>query len=160
MIRIQETTVIDAPIQRCFDLARNVEVHLIANVHSGEQALAVGEITSGFVGLGQKVTWRAKHFGMWQDLTSEMTAFRPPFFFQNTMLSGAFRSMQADHYFRSMFSGATEMVDRFRIAAAIPLAGRLAETLVLRRYMSTLNRRRCQVIKEIAESADWSKYLS
>ena len=56
MIRIQETTVIDAPIQRCFDLARSVEVHLIANVHSGEQALAVGEITSGFVGLGQKVT--------------------------------------------------------------------------------------------------------
>ena len=53
MIRLQETTVIEAPIQRCFDLARSVEVHLIANVHSGEQALAVGGITSGLVGLGQ-----------------------------------------------------------------------------------------------------------
>jgi hypothetical protein len=60
MIKLEETTVIDAPIQRCFDLARSVEVHLIGNVHSGEQALAVGGITSGLVGLGQQVTWRAR----------------------------------------------------------------------------------------------------
>jgi hypothetical protein len=69
MIRLEETTVIAAPIQRCFDLARSVEVHLIANVHSGEQALAIGGVTSGLVGLAQQVTWRAKHFGVWHDLT-------------------------------------------------------------------------------------------
>jgi hypothetical protein len=30
MIRIEETTVIDAPIERCFDLSRSVEVHLVS----------------------------------------------------------------------------------------------------------------------------------
>ena len=40
MIRIEETTVITAPIERCFDLARCVEVHLLDNIHFGEQALA------------------------------------------------------------------------------------------------------------------------
>lgn len=54
MIRLQETTVIHAPIHHCLDLARSVEVHLIANIHSGEQALAVGRVTSGLVGLGQQ----------------------------------------------------------------------------------------------------------
>jgi hypothetical protein len=51
MIRIDETTLIHAPIERCFDLSRSVEVHLLANVHCGEQAMALGGVTSGLVGL-------------------------------------------------------------------------------------------------------------
>lgn len=34
MVRLEELTVIRAPIERCFDLARSVEVHLAGNVHS------------------------------------------------------------------------------------------------------------------------------
>ena len=78
MIRLEEITIINAPIQRCFDLARSVEVHLVANIHSGEQALAIGGITSGLPELSQRVIWRAKHFGIWQNLTSEYTAMQPP----------------------------------------------------------------------------------
>jgi hypothetical protein len=147
MIRLEETTIIDAPIQRCFDLARSVEVHLLANVHSGEQALAVGGITSGLAGLGQRVTWRAKHFGVWHDLTSETTALESPHFFQVAMVQGIFRSMQADHMFRAISSGATEMKDIFLIAAPLPLLGPLAEALFLRRYMLALLRERNAVIK-------------
>ena len=44
MIRFEETTFIDAPIDRVFDLSRSVEVHLRANVHDDEQALAMGEL--------------------------------------------------------------------------------------------------------------------
>jgi hypothetical protein len=79
MVRIEELTTIDAPIERCFDLARSVEVHLAGNVHCGEQAVATAGVTSGLIGLGQRVTWRAKHFGVWQNLTSEITAMEPPF---------------------------------------------------------------------------------
>ena len=160
MIRLQETTVIDAPIQRCFDLARSVEVHLIANVHSGEQALAVGGITSGLVGLGQQVTWHAKHFGIWHNLTSETTALVPPFRFQVTMIQGIFRFMQADHLFRALPSGATEMKDIFAVAAPLLLLGPLAEVLFLRRYMLALVHERNAVIKQIAESSEWQHYLS
>src|SRR5947209_3622356 len=95
MIRLEEVTIIHAPIQRCFDLARSVEVHLVANIHSGEQAVAFGGITSGLPELSQQVTWRAKHFGFWQNLTSEYTAMQSPTYFQTTMVKGIFRSMQA-----------------------------------------------------------------
>ena len=159
MIRIEETTVIDAPIRRCFDLSRSVEVHLHSNVHCGEQALAVGGITSGLVGMSEQVTWRAKHFGIWQNLTSKTTALKSPTYFQVTMVRGIFRSMQADHLFQSLQSGATEMKDIFSIAAPLPLLGPLAEALFLKRYMLALLRERNAVIKRIAESSEWKKYL-
>jgi len=63
MVRLEELTVIHAPIERCFDLARSVEVHLAGNVHSGEAAVAMAGVTSGVIGMAQRVTWRAKHFG-------------------------------------------------------------------------------------------------
>jgi hypothetical protein len=160
MIHIEEITIIDAPIERCFDLARSVEVHLLGNIHSGEQALAIDGITSGLPELNQQVTWRAKHFGVWHNLTSRYTAMQRPTYFQSVMLKGTFRSMQADHYFRTLPSGATEMKDDFYVAAPIPILGPIAETLFLRRYMLALLRERNTVIKQIAESNDWQRYLS
>jgi hypothetical protein len=159
MICLEEITVIDAPIDRCFDLSRSVEVHLVANIHSGEQVLAISGITSGLPELSQQVTWRAKHFGVWQNLTSKFTAMQPPTYFQATMVKGIFRSMQADHYFRTLPSGATEMKDLFRVAAPLPVLSQLAEILFLRRYMLALLRERNTVIKQIAESNDWQRYL-
>jgi hypothetical protein len=41
MIQLEEITIIEAPIQRCFDLSRSVEVHLLANIsHVGLRPLA------------------------------------------------------------------------------------------------------------------------
>jgi ligand-binding SRPBCC domain-containing protein len=159
MITLVEKTIIEAPIERCFDLARSVEVHLAGNVHWGEAAVACGGVTSGLVGLGQRVIWRAKHFGIWQRLTSEITAMDRPAFFQDTMIQGAFRFMKHDHMFRSLADNKTEMKDVFSFAAPLPIIGWLVETIVLRRYMQTLLRERNAVVKQIAESARWQEYL-
>jgi ligand-binding SRPBCC domain-containing protein len=159
MVTLEELTVIDAPIERCFDLARSVEVHLAGNVHFGEQAVAQAGVTSGLINLHQRVTWRARHFGVSQNLTSEITAFEPPSYFQDTMIHGAFRSMQHDHYFRTLPSGATVMKDIFCFAAPFPILGRIAEITVLRRYMRALLFERNAVVKQIAESVAWQRYL-
>ena len=159
MIRIDETTLVHAPIERCFDLSRSIEVHLLANIHSGEQAVAFGGVTSGLVGPLQEVTWRAKHFGVWQTLTSKTTAMDSPRYFQVTMVRGIFRFMQADHLFRSVKRGITEMTDRFCIEAPLPVLGPIAEAIFLRRYMLALLRERNTVIKQVAESSDWQRYL-
>ncbi len=75
------------------------------------------------------------------------------------MIQGIFRSMQADHLFRTLPSGATEMKDIFAIAAPLPLLGPLAEVLFLRQYMLGLVRERNEIIKRIAESSEWQHYL-
>jgi ligand-binding SRPBCC domain-containing protein len=161
MTQLTEITLIDAPLHIVFDLARSIEVHLLGNVHSGEQALAEqGSVTSGLMSLGDRVIWRARHFAVRQRLTSQITQFDPPHAFQDTMLSGAFAFMQHDHFFRILDTGETEMRDHFRYAAPIPLLGRLAERLVLDRYMRNLLRERNAIIKQVAESPDRLRYLA
>jgi ligand-binding SRPBCC domain-containing protein len=80
--------------------------------------------------------------------------------FQDTMVQGAFRFMQHDHIFRSLSSDRTEMEDVFCFAAPFPTLGCLAEMMVLRRYMRALLRERNTILKQIAESAAWQRYLS
>jgi len=157
--RLETITLINAPIARCFDLARSVEVHLAGNVHCGESAVATAGVTSGLVSKGQRVTWRARHFGVWQNLTSDITAMDRPAYFQDTMISGAFRSMTHDHFFRSLTADQTEMKDVFCFEAPLPILGLLAEITFLRRYMRALLHERNAVLKQIAESGDWRKYV-
>lgn len=159
MVELEEFTTIHAPIERCFDLARNIEVHLAGNIHFGEQALAIGDVNSGLIEMGQRVTWRAKHFWVWQNLTSKMTAFERPVFFEDTMLSGAFRSMRHEHFFKALSDEQTEMKDVLYFEAPLPILGRIAEVLVLRRHMQSLLHERNVVLKQIAESHEWRKYL-
>ena len=150
---------IQASIERCFDLARSVEVHLAGNVHSGETAVALAGVTTGLIGMAQRVTWRAKHLGVWQNLTSEITAMDPPAYFQDTMVQGAFRFMKHDRFFQPLSAGQTEMKDVFCFAAPLPILGPLAEIVFLRRYMRGLLHERNAVLKQIAESPDWRRYL-
>lgn len=75
------------------------------------------------------------------------------------MVQGIFRSMKHDHFFRSLSPGETEVRDVFCFAAPLGILGRLAEIVVLRRYMHRLLRERNDVIREIAESPEWRKYL-
>ena len=100
--------------------------------------------------MAQRVTWRAKHLG---------AAMEPPAYFQDTMVHGAFRFMQHDHFFRPLSAGQTEMKDVFCFAAPLPVLGRLAEIIFLRRYMRALLQERNAVLKQIAESSDWQRYL-
>jgi ligand-binding SRPBCC domain-containing protein len=159
VVTLDEITVIRAPIERCFDLARSVEAHLAGNVHCGEMAQATGGVTSGLIGPRQQVTWRAKHFGVWFTLTSQITAFDRPAYFQDTMLRGVLRSMSHDHFFRSLSPNQTEMRDVFSFAAPLGVLGLVAELTVLHRYMRALLRERNSVIQQIAESPNWQKYL-
>ena len=120
---------------------------------------AVAGVTTGLMGLGQWVRWKAKHFGVTQHLTSKITAFDYPHYFQDMMIEGAFKSMQHDHYFEEISAVETEMKDRFVFSAPFPLLGPLAERVFLKRYMEDFLVKRNHMIKEVAESADWQAYL-
>jgi ligand-binding SRPBCC domain-containing protein len=156
MVSLQEITIIHAPIQRCFDLSRSIDLHLLSTASTGERAVAGA--TSGLIGLGGWVTWRAKHFGIWQELTSEITALDSPKYFQDTMLRGAFRFFQHDHYFVERGNGVTEMRDVLRFAAPVPLLGRISE-IFLRPYLSRFLRKRNELLKKVAESEDFQRFL-
>ena len=83
VIRIQ--TVVRAPQALVFDLARSVDVHQASTSQTEEEAIA-GK-TEGLMELGDEVTWRARHFGVRQTLTSRITAFERPNHFRDSMVS-------------------------------------------------------------------------
>ena len=59
-VSFESRTVIIAPIDRVFDLSLDVDTHLESQAKSGERAVA--GVTSGTIGLGEQVTWRARTF--------------------------------------------------------------------------------------------------
>jgi hypothetical protein len=67
--------------------------------------------------------------------------------------------MRHDHYFQDSDDGQTEMKDIFCFAAPIPILGIVAETLFLRRYMRALLQERNFVLRQVAESEEWRKYV-
>ena len=71
MTRIELSTFINAPVAVCFDMARSIDLHVSSMAQTGEKAIS-GR-TGGLIGLGETVTWRAKHFGIWQTLTAKVT---------------------------------------------------------------------------------------
>jgi ligand-binding SRPBCC domain-containing protein len=81
--------------------------------------VAMAGVTSGLLGMAQRVTWRARHFGVWQSLTSEITAMDRPAYFQDTMIQGAFRFMKHDRFFRALSPHETEMKDTFCFEAPL-----------------------------------------
>jgi ligand-binding SRPBCC domain-containing protein len=157
VILIELSTSIDAPPERVFDLARSIDFHSVSLAHTGEEA--VGGRTSGLIGLGETVTWRARHFGVRQHLTSRISALDRPRYFQDTMVRGAFAWMVHNHYFDAAPDGGTVLRDEMRFAAPLGILGRIAERLVLRRYMTRFLQARNAVLKRAAESGEWRQFL-
>jgi len=143
-------TRVAAPPSRCFDLARDVDLHQRSTAASRERAVA--GVTSGRLGRGDEVTWEATHFGVRQRLTSRITEFDPPNRFVDEMVRGAFTRFRHEHQFLSIPDG-TEMVDTFDYTSPLGPLGRLADGLFLRRYMTRLLRDRNAYLKRVAESA-------
>jgi ligand-binding SRPBCC domain-containing protein len=157
VITIRLSTHIAAPRERVFDLARSIDLHTRSLDWTGEEPVA-GRM-SGLIGLGETVTWRARHLGVRQRLTSRISAYDRPAYFQDVMVHGAFAWMEHDHWFDVTPDGGTVLRDDFRFAAPLGVLGRIAETLLLRRYMTRFLERRNAVIKRVAESEEWREFL-
>lgn len=150
------TTYIQAPIDRCFNLSRSIDLHTQSMTKTGEKAIA-GK-TKGLIGLGETVTWRAKHFGIWQTLTSKIVGLDYPTYFCDEMQRGAFKRMRHVHYFR-WENDQTTMIDLFEFESPLGILGRLANRLVLTKYMRNLLKDRNETVKQYAETEKWKEVL-
>ena len=153
---IQLSTVIRAPRERVFDLARSIEAHQAST--GGTEERAVSGVTKGLIGMDEEVTWEARHFGVRQRMTVRVTALDRPKHFQDVMISGAFKRMVHDHEFAAHPEG-TLMRDRFEFESPLGILGRIANGLFLASYMRRFLVRRNHVLKQLAESAEGNRYL-
>lgn len=156
MPKIELETIINAPIERVFDLARSIDLHADSMAHTNEKAIA--GVTKGLINLGETVTWEATHFGIKQNLTSKITICDRPTKFGDTMVSGAFSRFDHEHFFEEI-DGQTVMRDVFDYDSPLGFLGKIADFLFLENYMKNLLIDRNETIKRVAESEDWRKFL-
>ena len=135
MVRFQRQTLIPLDMPEAFDLSLSIDAHVGSFAASGERATA--GVTSGIIGMGEFVTWRAKHFGITWTMTSVITAWDRPRRFVDEQRSGPFKEFWHEHRF-SPAEGGTLLEDDVRFTAPLGPLGRIAEALVLRRYMPHL----------------------
>jgi ligand-binding SRPBCC domain-containing protein len=154
---IKLRTEIKANKEIVFDLSRSIDLHKISTEHTSETAIA-GK-TTGLIGPNDSVTWRAKHFGIYQILTSKITEFDRPNYFVDEMVSGAFKRFKHDHLFTD-FDGGTLMTDFFDYESPLGILGKIADKLFLEKYMSDLLNQRNRIVKEFAESDRWKKIIT
>ncbi|WP_123040161.1 SRPBCC family protein [Cohnella candidum] len=152
MLRVETHVDIAAPIERCFDLATNIDVHT-RTVWKHTREKAVGGVVSGMIDSGETVTFEATHLGVRQRLTSKITEYRRPYMFVDEMQKGAFKRLRHIHEFETHGS-MTRMKDTLEFEAPLGILGRIAERLVLKTYMRRFLKHRNRQLKELAEKED------
>ncbi len=149
-IRLQ--TWIDAPVERCFLLSLSVDLHLASTSRTLEHT--IDGVTTGLIGEGESVTFRARHLGRWWQHTSRIEALRPCSYFRDVMVAGAFRRFEHDHHFAPMDDG-TRMRDEIHFSAPWGVPGQI----LARRLLLQVIKERNSHIKQVAESEEWRNYL-
>jgi ligand-binding SRPBCC domain-containing protein len=151
MIRLQ--TWIDAPVERCFLLALSIDLH-VASARSTKER-AIDGVTSGLISEGETVTFQGRHFGLRFKHKSLVDVLRPYSHFRDVMVKGAFLRFEHDHHFAAMDDG-TRLRDEVRFDAPWGALGRV----VARRRLIPFLEERNNLLKQVAESEEWRKYLN
>jgi ligand-binding SRPBCC domain-containing protein len=148
MPRIELRTEIAAPVETVFDLARSIDAHVASMSESRERAIA--GVTTGLIGLGDQVTWRATHCRIPFTMTSRIVAMDAPTYFVDEQVRGPFGRFHHEHRFVPL-RDATEMIDTIEFSSPFGVLGRAVDRIGLEQYLTNLIRMRNQHLKAAAE---------
>lgn len=137
-----------------FDLALDVDAHA-ASV-SGSQEAATTSSGARQLGLGDEVTFRARHLGLVWHLTSRVSKYDRPYRFVDEQVRGPFASMHHEHVFEAAADGGTVMTDRMHVVAPLGVVGGVVGRAVLGPYLQRLLRRRGAHLARAGEAMDES----
>ncbi|MFI1584241.1 SRPBCC family protein [Embleya sp. NPDC020630] len=151
MPHFETTTHIRVTPARAFEACLDIDAHTASMASSGERA--IGGVTAGRIGLGESVTWRARHFGVVWRMTARITAYEEPSRFVDEQVGGPFAHWRHEHRFTSDGAGGTVMRDVVDYAAPFGPIGAVVGWIGLHRYMVRLIVARNEYLKDSLESA-------
>lgn len=151
MTTIYLETAIKADIHKVFDWARDIDLHQKSTRKTNEKAIA-GR-TSGLIEKNEMVTWRARHLGVYQTLTTKIISMEKPVQFTDVMLKGAFKTMKHQHIFKER-NGNTVMIDLFEFESPFGIIGTFFNHIFVKDYMRKFLIERNELIKKTAESVN------
>ncbi len=148
MTTIQISTIIKAPIAVVFDLSRNIDTHQESANKTNEKAIA-GR-TSGLIQKGETVTWRGKHFGLYLQHQSIISALDFPTYFVDQQSKGHFNFFRHQHFFEKK-EDFTIMRDVLEYQTPFGIFGKLFDHWLLKKHLTDFLLHRNAVLKKEAE---------
>ena len=149
MAAITILTTIHAPIERCFDAARDVTLHVRSAAFSRERLVAPGRL-EGLLELNDLVCFEGRHFGIRQRFCARIVEVDRPRRFVDEMVRGTFKWMRHVHSFEANGSS-TAMRDEVTWEAPLGIAGRIADAVFLEWHMRRFVERKQLALKQIVE---------
>lgn len=156
MPNIHITTFIAAPVERVFDLSRNIDLHKQSMTKHKEEAVAGTRF--GLIEKDETVTWKAKHLFKTRFLRTRITEMIKPNIFIDEQSKGDFKMLKHEHHFKPCENG-TIMIDLIHFETPYGNIGKWFNTLYLTKYVRKLIEQRNKTIKEFAETEKWKKLL-
>lgn len=156
MFLVRDCEHVKAPLERCFQLSTNLE--LVSDILEMEAKPGDDLRTDGLVRGGDRIHWYGWKWGLPHRHISRIARFEPSGFFQDVMEEGRFRRFEHDHHF-STVGDHTLMLDYVRFSMPLGFIGRLIGKYIVLPHVVRLMRMRLMLLKRIAESDDWQRYL-
>src|SRR5688500_349333 len=111
MHRVEVKSAVQAPMERCWDLARSNKLHTLS-----DNFYKVNGVTTpkeGLVEPGDHIAWRTSYLGLPCKVVTRITEYQPYQKFTQEMVSGSFLSFRHEHHFRFLagFTHITEVIE-------------------------------------------------
>jgi ligand-binding SRPBCC domain-containing protein len=156
MAELHLTTVIHAPIERVFDLARCVSLH--KRHFDQHKIIALNGKTSGLLEPRDYTRWQGKVGTKKRQFLLDVTQMERPGFYRDDMRKDFFESFQHEHFFREIDNG-TIMIDQIEFHMPQGFIGTLINRGCAEKYVMQYLRERCLLVKEYAEGNNWQAIL-
>lgn len=157
MSSIHLTTFIAAPIERVFDLTRNLAIYKVA--FQGRKEKFTSGAGSNVIDQGDTITFHARHLGKTRVVTLKITSLDRPFSFIEEQVTGDLVNYKHEHHFKEVENG-TIKIDLVDCNGTRDIIGKLFGKVYIRKYLEELIQLQNSVILQYAESEKWRAILT
>ncbi len=148
MTKIELTTFIKGQASDAFELSLNIDFHMESVKNTNEKAIS--GVTSGQISLGQSVTFRGKHFGLFLTHTSKIVQMVKNQSFTDVMTKGHFTYFVHQHLFEQN-DGIVKMTDILKYKVPYGFLGKILDSLFIKSHIHNFLEERNQQIKNHLE---------
>ncbi|MBC7827472.1 MAG: SRPBCC family protein [Chitinophagaceae bacterium] len=157
MPNIHLTTFIAAPIERVFDLSRNLTIYKV--LMQGRKEKFSSGAASNLMNHGETITFHAKHFGKTRLVTTRVTDLKKPLSFVQEQVKGDLLHFKHEHHFKAVENG-TILIDMIDFEGPRDVIGKVMGRLYLKHYLEKYLSKRNILIQQYAETEKWRAVLS
>lgn len=156
-MKLKSTRTIQAPIQRVFDMVRDVDVHAAAVPEI--EAKAIEGRLHGLLEPHEQTRWSATYFGRRFQTTMEVAEMDWPLRYVETNTTGPFRTFQHEYTFEHDGKGITTLHDELTLVAGYGVFGRLLDRWILGPRLQKALEERMDHLKQWSEDGTWKTWL-